>query len=100
MIGALIIYGLFGKIALDPVLIATVSENVNPESYGRAFSLYNFIGMSSSIVAPFIAGYLADLTGSMAAGFYSAVIILGISLIIMMFFKETSPNTHFEEGNI
>ncbi|HFK1716951.1 MFS transporter [Bacillus cereus] len=100
MIGALIIYGLFGKIALDPVLIATVSENVNPESYGRAFSLYNFIGMSSSIVAPFIAGYLADLTGSMAAGFYSAVIILGISLIIMMFFKETSPNTHFKEGNI
>lgn len=100
MIGALIIYGLFGKIALDPVLIATVSENVNPESYGRAFSLYNFIGMSSSIVAPFIAGYLADLTGSMAAGFYSAVIILGISLIIMMFFKETSPNTHFEEGSI
>ncbi|MEW5205138.1 MFS transporter [Bacillus cereus] len=100
MIGALIIYGLFGKIALDPVLIATVSENVNPESYGRAFSLYNFIGMSSSIVAPFIAGYLADLTGSMAAGFYSAVIILGISLIIMMFFKETSQNTHFEEGNI
>ncbi|MCU4997788.1 MFS transporter [Bacillus cereus] len=100
MIGALIIYGLFGKIALDPVLIATVSENVNPESYGRAFSLYNFIGMSSSIVAPFIAGYLADLTGSMAAGFYSAVIILGISLIIMMFFKETSPNTYFEEGNI
>ncbi|PFT69350.1 MFS transporter [Bacillus cereus] len=100
MIGALIIYGLFGKIALDPVLIATVSENVNPESYGRAFSLYNFIGMSSSIVAPFIAGYLADLTGSMAAGFYSAVIILGISLIIIMFFKETSPNTHFEEGNI
>lgn len=100
MIGALIIYGLFGKIALDPVLIATVSENVNPESYGRAFSLYNFIGMSSSIVAPSIAGYLADLTGSMAAGFYSAVIILGISLIIMMFFKETSPNTHFEEGNI
>ncbi|MFT9868752.1 MFS transporter [Bacillus mobilis] len=100
MIGALIIYGLFGKIALDPVLIATVSENVNPESYGRAFSLYNFIGMSSSIVAPFIAGYLADLTGSMAAGFYSAVIILGISLIIMMFFKETSPNTHFEEGNL
>ncbi|PFR33942.1 MFS transporter [Bacillus cereus] len=100
MIGALIIYGLFGKIALDPVLIATVSENVNPESYGRAFSLYNFIGMSSSIVAPFIAGYLADLTGSMAAGFYSAVIILGISLIIMMFFKETSPNTHFKERNI
>ncbi|PDY73310.1 MULTISPECIES: MFS transporter [Bacillus cereus group] len=100
MIGALIIYGLFGKIALDPVLIATVSENVNPESYGRAFSLYNFIGMSSSIVAPFIAGYLADLTGSMAAGFYSAVIILGISLIIMMFFKEASPHTHFEEGNI
>ncbi|QKH04994.1 MFS transporter (plasmid) [Bacillus cereus] len=99
MIAALIVYGLFGKIALDPVLIATVSENVNPESYGRAFSLYNFIGMSSSIVAPFIAGYLADVTGSMAAGFYSAVIILGISLIVMMFFKENSQYTHLEDKN-
>jgi MFS-type transporter involved in bile tolerance (Atg22 family) len=55
--------------------------------------------MSSSIVAPFIAGYLADVTGSMAAGFYSAVIILGISLIVMMFFKENSQYTHLEDKN-
>ncbi|MFE7084023.1 MFS transporter [Priestia megaterium] len=90
MIGALVVYGLFGKIALDPILISTVSESVPKEIYGRAFSLYNFIGMLSSIIAPFVAGYLADITGKMAAGFYSAVILLGIGLIVTVFFKETS----------
>lgn len=88
LITALLVYGLFGKIALDPLLIASVSENVRQSAYGIAFSLYNFIGMISSVIAPWFVGYLADKTGSMTAGFYSAVIVLVIGLVIMMFFKE------------
>ncbi|MCG7334756.1 MFS transporter [Sporosarcina sp. ACRSM] len=88
LITALLIYGLFGKIALDPLLIASVSENVHQSAYGVAFSLYNFIGMISSVIAPWFVGYLADKTGSMTAGFYSAVIVLVVGLVIMMFFKE------------
>ena len=92
LIIALVIYGLFGKIALDPLLIAAVSENVKQKNYGVAFSLYNFMGMLSSVIAPFFTGLLADLTGSMASGFYSAVIILILGLVIMMFFKEGKKN--------
>ncbi|MFC5587961.1 MFS transporter [Sporosarcina soli] len=88
LITALLIYGLFGKIALDPLLIASVSENVHQSAYGVAFSLYNFIGMISSVIAPWFVGYLADKTGSMTAGFYSAVIVLGVGFVLMMFFKE------------
>jgi MFS family permease len=88
LITALLIYGLFGKIALDPLLIASVSENVHQSAYGVAFSLYNFIGMISSVIAPWFVGYLADKTGSMTAGFYSAVIVLAIGFVLMMFFKE------------
>ncbi|MFC5588970.1 MFS transporter [Sporosarcina soli] len=88
LITALVVYGLFGKIALDPLLIASVSENVDKSAYGIAFSLYNFMGMISSVIAPWFVGFLADKTGSMATGFYSAVIVLAIGLVIMMFFKE------------
>lgn len=88
LITALVVYGLFGKIALDPILIATVSENVDKSAYGIAFSLFNFIGMLSSVIAPWFVGFLADKTGSMTTGFYSAVIVLVVGLFLMMFFKE------------
>jgi MFS family permease len=85
----LVIYGVFGKLALDPLLIASVSENADPEVYGVAYSSYNFVGMISSVICPWFTGLLADLTGSMASGFYSAVVVLGIGLVIMTFLKET-----------
>ncbi|WP_316572616.1 MFS transporter [Neobacillus sp. YIM B06451] len=88
LITALLIYGFFGKIALDPLLIASVSENVNQSAYGIAFSLFNFMGMMSSVIAPWFVGFLADKTGSMATGFYSAVIVLAVGFVLMMFFKE------------
>ncbi|MFJ7971689.1 MFS transporter [Psychrobacillus sp. NPDC096389] len=88
LITALLVYGLFGKIALDPILISSVSENVDKSAYGLAFSLFNFMGMMSSVIAPWFVGFLADKTGSMATGFYSAVIVLAIGLVLMMFFKE------------
>jgi MFS family permease len=90
LITALLIYGLFGKIALDPILIAIVSENVHKSMYGIAFSLFNFVGMISSVIAPWFVGFLADRTGSMTAGFNSAVIVLAIGFFLMMFFKESS----------
>ncbi|MEH7347110.1 MFS transporter [Bacillus sp. JJ1532] len=88
LITALLIYGLFGKIALDPILIASVSENVDKSAYGLAFSLFNFMGMMSSVIAPWFVGFLADKTGSMAMGFFSAVIVLAVGFVLMMFFKE------------
>ncbi|WP_409272142.1 MFS transporter [Neobacillus sp. SCS-31] len=88
LILALLVYGLFGKIALDPILISSVSENVTPTAYGVAFSVFNFMGMLSSVIAPWFVGFLADKTGSMAAGFYSAVIVLIVGFFLMMFFKE------------
>jgi MFS family permease len=92
MLAALVVYGIFGKLALDPMLIAAVSENADPEVYGVAYSMYNMIGMLSSVIAPWFTGLLADITGSMAAGFYSAVIVLGVGLILIMFLRET-PKT-------
>lgn len=64
VITALCVYGLVGKLALDPVLVATVADSVDENNYSTAFGLFNFIGMSSSILAPIIAGAARDMTGS------------------------------------
>src|SRR5699024_1437743 len=69
---ALIAYGLFGKIGTNPVLVAVVANNAPKHAYGTAFGLFNFIGMCGSILAPYITGFLADITGTMDMGFYFA----------------------------
>ncbi|MFO1446434.1 MFS transporter [Bacillus sp. Bva_UNVM-123] len=88
MIFFLILYGLTGKLALDPVLISFVSKNAPQEGYSTVFGLYNFIGMSSSIIAPYVTGYLSDKTGSMQSGFFLAMILLLIGFVAMLFAKE------------
>ena len=60
---ALCVYGLVDKLALDPVLVALVADSVDETNYSTAFGLFNFIGMSSSILAPIIAGAARDITG-------------------------------------
>jgi MFS family permease len=88
LIAALVLYGLTGKMALDPVLIAFVADNVPKAAYSKAFSVYNFIGMCSSIVAPYVTGFIAERTGSMASGFYLAAILLVLAMGLIFFARE------------
>ncbi|WP_409270714.1 MFS transporter [Neobacillus sp. SCS-31] len=90
---ALIGYGIFGKISTNPVLVAVVADNAPKHALGTAFGLYNFIGMCGSILAPYITGWLTDVTGSLNSGFYFGGILLVIGLISVMFIKEDNrPN--------
>ncbi|WP_087024577.1 MFS transporter [Thaumasiovibrio subtropicus] len=71
------LYGLLGKLAIDPLLIAYVSQLAPKARMARALSLLNFFGMSSAIVAPALTGWLSDVTGTRQTSFYlSAVLIL------------------------
>ena len=88
LIAFLIIYGFFGKLALDPVLVAFVADSAPRESYSTVFGVYNFVGMSSSIIAPYLTGYLADKTGSLSSGFYVAAVLLLVGMVFMIFCKE------------
>lgn len=76
LIVGLIIYGFIGKLALDPVLIAFVADITPSSMYSKGYAFFNFAGMLSSIVAPYVTGYLADVTGSLAVGFYLSGILL------------------------
>ena len=85
---ALIGYGIVGKISTNPVLIAVVADNAPKNALGTSFSVYNFIGMTASILAPYLTGYLTDMTGKMATGFYLAGALLIIGLISALLLKE------------
>lgn len=88
VIVALCVYGLVGKLALDPVLVALAADSVDENNYSSAFGLFNFIGMSSSILAPVIAGAARDMTGSLASSFYVSAALLVVGLVGMLFLKE------------
>lgn len=87
VITGLVIYGLVGKQALDPVLIAFVADNTPSVMYARAFSLFNFCGVLSSIFAPYITGALADLTGKLEVGFYISAALLVLGAVVFAFVK-------------
>ncbi len=96
LIVALIVYGLTGKLALDPILVAFVTKNAPKSSLSTTLSAYNFIGMSGAILAPYITGWIADTTGSMKVGFYLASVLLTIGMII--FVLVAKDNEQIEEA--
>lgn len=93
LIVVLIAYGLTGKLALDPILVAFVMKNAPKRSLGTTLSAYNFIGMSGSILAPYVTGWIADKMGSMKVGFYLAAVLLLIGLVVFSFAKEKEVQT-------
>lgn len=88
----LILYGLTGKLALDPILVTYVTKNSSKEALGTTLSAYNFIGMSAAITAPIVTGWLADKLGSMQTGFYLAAILLVVGMGIFTLAKENISN--------
>ncbi|MCX8618240.1 MFS transporter [Gilliamella sp. B2923] len=82
LLAGLIFYGLFGKLTVEPILISHVAETAPKTNYGTSFGVFNFFGMSSSVIAPPLTGYLADLTGTKITGFYVAIGILIVATVI------------------
>ncbi|MFC0673902.1 MFS transporter [Brachybacterium hainanense] len=88
---ALVMYGFFGKLATDPLLISLCGLNSPASITASAFGLFNFIGMSSSILAPYVTGLLVDVTGSWNAGFYLAIGLLAIAIVAALGLRENRP---------
>lgn len=88
LIAVLILYGLTGKLALDPILISYVNHFAPAGNLSTTLSAYNFIGMSGSILAPYVTGYISDKTGSMQIGFYLACALLLIGMVVFSMMAE------------
>lgn len=89
----LIIYGLTGKLAMDPIMVAFVSRNAPRRALGTALSAYNFVGMSGSILSPYFTGWVSDVTGSMQIGFYLAAALLIVGLLLFSVLTKDEPTT-------
>lgn len=81
----LLLYGFLGKMAVDPILISYVSDQADKKSLATTLGTFNFFGMSSSVVAPALTGYIMDQTGSGAWGFYLGAILLLFGSVIFYF---------------
>lgn len=93
----LALYGLLGKLALDPVLISYMADITPPSMYSRVYGFFNFSGMLSSIFAPYITGFFADVTGQLEFGFYLSGALLIFGAILFMF---TDNKGYVEETDI
>lgn len=82
--GILLLYGFLGKLAVDPVLISYVTDKADPKAVASTLGTFNFFGMSSSVIAPALTGYIIDRTGSGEWGFYVGAIILLLGTIVFI----------------
>jgi MFS family permease len=85
LIVGLAMYGFLGKLALDPVLISYMADITPSSMYSRVYGFFNFSGMLSSVFAPYITGYFADLTGRLEFGFYLSGGLLIIGSLLFLF---------------
>lgn len=88
----LLAYGATGKLAWEPIAVAWTGDHVNmsnPDSIGAALALFGTIGMTSSVIAPVVGGWIRDQTGSLAGAFIVAGALLLIGAILMMGPRET-----------
>lgn len=91
LLPVLIVYGLTGKLALDPILVAFVTRNAPRSALAVVLSAYNFVGMSGSILAPYVTGWIADITGSMRIGFYLGAAMLLLGGLVFSLTRENQP---------
>jgi MFS family permease len=81
MLLALMAYGVVGKLAWDPLGISWLGDYVSrhrPEAVGAAVALFSFISVLSAVVGSPLTGWIQDVTGSLAGGFYVAA---GLALV-------------------
>lgn len=79
VIAALVLYGLVGKLACDPLLLALISDHAPKDKLSTVYGLYNCIAMVGAILAPYVTGWLRDTTTTWNSGFYFAagLLVLG-----------------------
>jgi MFS family permease len=96
LISVTLFLGTFCMWGIYAVLYAILAEVVPERVYGTAFGFVNTIGFTSSIIAPWLTGWIRDVTGSFTYGCYIAVILLVAGSIISL----TIPYAHKAKSKI
>lgn len=75
-------YGFFGKLAVEPIIISWLGESAPKGSVATMYGVFNFFGMSASVIVPSLTGKISDITGSKLYAFYLAIAIIGIGTLL------------------
>lgn len=76
MMTGLIAYGFFGKLAVEPIILSWLVENVPKTGLGTTLGFFNFFGMTASVIVPSLTGVISDVMGSKVYAFYLSVLII------------------------
>jgi MFS family permease len=91
-IAAVVLYGITGKLTLDPIVLGWISDIVPTELLGPSLSLMNVAAMSSAVLAPTITGAFGDATSTLASGFYFGALVVFIGTLFVAFARERRPS--------
>jgi len=76
VIVGIILYGFFGKLAVEPIIISWLSQFASRKSIATTYGVFNFFGMTASVIVPSLTGFISYVTGSKVGGFYLSVFII------------------------
>ncbi|MDR1935788.1 MAG: MFS transporter [Candidatus Accumulibacter sp.] len=80
----LLLYGLTGKLAVDPMLVSLVTENSPRRRLATHLTTFNFCGMCASVAAPLLTGLISDQFHSKIGGFYLSVFLLAVCTVFFL----------------
>lgn len=91
LIAALVAYGLFGKLACDPIILTLISDAAPKDKLSSVYGIYNCIAMLGAILSPYITGWLRDSTNTWNSGFYFAAGMLAVGWLAAWTLRKETP---------
>lgn len=102
LIFGIIAYGFLGKLAVEPIIISWLGQYAPRKSIATTYGVFNFFGMSASVLVPSITGMISDATGTKVYAFYLAIGILCAGTLLFYLinrFYEQSKKEFEEKHN-
>lgn len=76
------LYGISGKLIIDPIIIAALAGEVGPADRAKALGFVGFVASVAMVLAPWVTGLIGDLQGSLNGAFYLAAALHVVSWAI------------------
>ncbi|MFD2308636.1 MFS transporter [Enterococcus termitis] len=83
-------YGFFGKLAVEPIIISWLGEGAPKGSIATMYGVFNFFGMSASVIVPSLTGKISDIMGTKLYAFYLAILIIFLGTFLFYIINRRS----------
>jgi MFS-type transporter involved in bile tolerance (Atg22 family) len=97
LIVGFILYGFFGKLAVEPIIISWLGQFAPRKNIATTYGVFNFFGMTASVLVPTVTGFISDKTGSKVYGFYLAICIILVGTLCFYWINKFFPTENLEK---